>query len=245
MWFTRVSLQNPVFATMMMLLLVVLGAFSIQNLKVDQFPNIDIPVVVISTEYPGASPEVVESEVSKKIEEGVNAVAGISAVTSRSYENLSVVVLEFQLTVDGRQAAIDVREKVAAIKPNLRAEVKEPRVQRFDPSSKAVWSVAVLPQKSASGKTQSAVELTNWADQVFKKRLENVRGVGAVSIVGGTKREINLYLNPQAMESLGITADQVVNAVKGENQDLPVGAIRNLTQERTVQIDARMKTPTV
>ncbi len=244
MWFTRVSLQNPVFATMMMLLLVVLGAFSIQNLKVDQFPNIDIPVVVISTEYPGASPEVVESEVSKKIEEGVNAVAGISAVTSRSYENLSVVVLEFQLTVDGRQAAIDVREKVAAIKPNLRAEVKEPRVQRFDPSSKAVWSVAVLPQKSASGKTQSAVELTNWADQVFKKRLENVRGVGAVSIVGGTKREINLYLNPQAMESLGITADQVVNAVKGENQDLPVGAIRNLTQERTVQIDARMKTPT-
>ena len=243
MWFTRVSLQNPVFATMMMLLLVVLGAFSIQNLKVDQFPNIDIPVVVISTEYPGASPEVVESEVSKKIEEGVNAVAGISAVTSRSYENLSVVVLEFQLTVDGRQAAIDVREKVAAIKPNLRAEVKEPRVQRFDPSSKAVWSVAVLPQKSASGKTQSAVELTNWADQVFKKRLENVRGVGAVSIVGGTKREINLYLNPQAMESLGITADQVVNAVKGENQDLPVGAIRNLTQERTVQIDARMKTP--
>ena len=243
MWFTRVSLQNPVFATMMMLLLVVLGAFSIQNLKVDQFPNIDIPVVVISTEYPGASPEVVESEVSKKIEEGVNAVAGISAVTSRSYENLSVVVLEFQLTVDGRQAAIDVREKVAAIKPNLRAEVKEPRVQRFDPSSKAVWSVAVLPQKNASGKTQSAVELTNWADQVFKKRLENVRGVGAVSIVGGTKREINLYLNPQAMESLGITADQVVNAVKGENQDLPVGAIRNLTQERTVQIDARMKTP--
>jgi len=233
---------------MMMLLLVVLGLFSMKGLQVDQFPNIDIPVVVISTEYPGASPEVVESEVSKKIEEGVNAIAGISTVTSRSYENLSVVVLEFQLTVDGRQAAIDVREKVAAIKPNLRTEVKEPRVQRFDPSSKAVWSVAVLPQKPAgvkttTSKTLTAVELTNWADQVFKKRLENVRGVGAVSIVGGTKREINLYLNAQAMESFGITADQVVSAVKGENQDLPVGAIRNLAQERTVQIDARMKTP--
>jgi HAE1 family hydrophobic/amphiphilic exporter-1 len=228
---------------MMMLMLVVLGAFSIQNLKVDQFPNIDIPVVVITTEYPGASPEVVESEVSKKIEEGVNAVAGISAVTSRSYENFSVVILEFQLTIDGRQAAIDVREKVASIKPNLRAEVKEPRVQRFDPSSKAVWSVAVLPQKNANGTSMNAVELTNWADQTFKKRLENVRGVGAVSVVGGTKREINLYLNPQAMESLGISADQIVAAVKGENQDLPVGAIRNLAQERTVQIEARMKTP--
>ena len=246
MWFTRVSLQNPVFATMMMLLLVVLGLFSIQKLQVDQFPNIDFPVVVVTTEYPGASPEVVESEVTKKIEESVNSVAGISALTSRSYENVSVVIIEFQLTVDGRRAADDVREKVAAVKPTLRTEVKESRVQRFDPSSKAVWSVAVLPQKTADGKNDkpmNAVELTNWADQVFKKRLENVRGVGAVSIVGGTKREINLYLNPQAMESLGITADQIVAAVKGENQDLPVGAIRNLAQERTVQIDARMKTP--
>jgi HAE1 family hydrophobic/amphiphilic exporter-1 len=243
MWFTRVSLQNPVFATMMMLLLVVLGAFSIQNLQVDQFPNIDIPVVVITTEYPGASPEVVESEVSKKIEEGVNSVAGISALTSRSYDNLSVVILEFQLTVDGRRAADDVREKVAAVKPNLRVEVKEPRVQRFDPASKAIWSVAVLPQKGTTDKAMSAVELTNWADQVFKKRLENVRGVGAVTLVGGTKRTINIYLNPQAMESLGISADQVVAAVKGENQDLPVGAIRNLAQDRTIQIDARMKSP--
>ena len=243
MWFTRVSLQNPVFATMMMLLLVVLGLFSIQRLQVDQFPNIDFPIVVVTTEYPGASPEVIESEVTKKIEESVNSIAGISALTSRSYENVSVVIIEFQLTVDGRRAADDVREKVAAVKPTLRTEVKESRVQRFDPSSKAVWSVAVLPQKSASGKPMNAVELTNWADQVFKKRLENVRGVGAVSIVGGTKREINLYLNPQAMESLGITADQIVAAVKGENQDLPVGAIRNLAQERTVQIDARMKTP--
>jgi hydrophobic/amphiphilic exporter-1 (mainly G- bacteria), HAE1 family len=89
MWFTRVSLQNPVFATMMMLLLVVLGLFSIQKLQVDQFPNIDFPVVVVTTEYPGASPEVVESEVTKKIEESVNSIAGISALTSRSYENVS------------------------------------------------------------------------------------------------------------------------------------------------------------
>jgi hydrophobic/amphiphilic exporter-1 (mainly G- bacteria), HAE1 family len=243
MWFTRVSLQNPVFATMMMAALVVLGAFSIGRLQVDQFPNIDFPVVVISTEYPGASPEVVESEVSKKIEESVNSIAGISALTSRSYENLSVVIIEFQLTIDGRKAADDVREKVAAVRPNLRTEVKEPRVQRFDPASKPVWSVAVLPSADANGKKWNAVELTNWADQVLKKRLENVRGVGAVNIVGGTKREINLYLNPQAMEGLGISADQVVAAVKSENQDLPVGAVRNLAQERVVQIDARMKSP--
>ncbi|MDW5442849.1 efflux RND transporter permease subunit [Polaromonas sp. SM01] len=270
MWFTRISLKNPVFATMVMLAIVVLGLFSYQRLQVDQFPNIDFPVVVVTTEYPGASPEIVESEVTKKIEEGVNSIAGINALTSRSYEGQSVVIIEFQLQIDGRKAAEDVREKIASLRPLLRDEVKEPRVLRFDPASRAIWSVAVLPvaatgasdrsagppqarsapsggsaahEVASVGATPSAVELTNWADQVLKKRLENVRGVGSVNLVGGSKREINIYLNPQAMESLGITADQVVNAVRNENQDLPVGAIRSLAQERVVKIDARMKRP--
>ena len=99
MWFTKVSLKNPVFATMVMLAFVVLGLFSYQRLKIDQFPNIDLPVVVVSTEYPGASPEIVESEVTKKVEEAVNSIAGINALTSRSYEGVSVVVVEFDLAL--------------------------------------------------------------------------------------------------------------------------------------------------
>ncbi|MDT8991838.1 efflux RND transporter permease subunit [Curvibacter sp. APW13] len=241
MWFTRVSLKNPVFATMVMLALVVLGLFSLQRLKVDQFPNIDFPVVVVVTDYPGASPEIVESEVSKKVEEGVNSIAGINALTSRNYEGQSVVVIEFGLHIDGRKAADDVREKVASVKPLLRSEVKEPRVLRFDPSARAVWSVALIPDTKAGA--PSAVELTNWAEQTFKKRLENVRGVGSVTVVGGTKREINLYLNPRAMEALGVTPEQVVNAVRSENQDVPVGTIRSREQERVIQIDARMERP--
>ena len=242
MWFTKVSLRNPVFATMVMLAFVVLGVFSYQRLKVDQFPNIDFPVVVITTDYPGASPEIVESEVTKKLEEGVNAIAGINALTSRSYEGTSVVIIEFQLYVDGRKAADDVREKVAAVRPLLREEIKEPRVLRFDPASRAIWSVAVLPDGDKD-KAPSAVDLTNWADQVLKKRLENVRGVGSVSLVGGTRREINAYLDPQALEAHGITADQVASAVRTENQELPLGAIRSPLQERVVQIDARMRRP--
>lgn len=243
MWFTRVSLKNPVFATMVMLAIVVLGLFSYQRLKVDQFPNIDFPVVVVQTEYPGASPEVVESEVSKKVEEAVNSIAGINALTSRSYEGSSVVIIEFQLHVDGRKAAEDVREKVAAIRPIFRDEVKDPRVLRFDPASRPVWSLAVLPDAAQGARPLSAVELTNWAEQVLKKRLENVRGVGSVALVGGTRREINIYLDPAAMEAMGITADQVVTAVRNENQDLPVGAIRSLAQDRVVQVDARMQRP--
>ena len=248
MWFTRVSLKNPVFATMVMLAIVVLGLFSYNRLQVDQFPNVDFPVVVITTEYPGASPEIVESEVTKKIEEGVNSIAGINALTSRSYESQSVVIIEFQLQIDGRKAADDVREKVGIIRPTLRTEVKEPRVLRFDPASRAVWSLAVLPDKpkadaKVATKAMSDVELTNWADQILRKRLENVRGVGSVTLVGGSKREINIYLNPQALEAFGVTPVQVVAAVNYESQDLPLGAIRSLEQERVVQIDARMQRP--
>jgi HAE1 family hydrophobic/amphiphilic exporter-1 len=243
MWFTRVSLKNPVFATMLMLVFVVMGLFAFQKLKVDQFPNIDFPVVVVLTEYPGASPEIVESEVSKKIEESVNSIAGINALTSRSYENQSVVVIEFQLNMDGRKAADDVREKVAGMRATLRDEVKEPRVIRFDPTSRAVWSLAVIPVSQQDKQSISLVELTNYAEQVIKKRLENVRGVGAVNVLGGSRREINIYLRPDAMESLGVSADQIAAAVRNENQDLPVGSLRSMSQERVIQVQSRVKRP--
>ena len=142
MWFTRVSLRNPVFAVMVMAALVVLGLFSLQRLKVDQFPNVDFPVVVVSTEYPGASPEIVESEVSRKIEEAVNAISGVNALTSRSYEGQSVVIIEFQLHVDGRKAADDVREKVAAVRPALRTEVKDMNPADFLPADPTYFSYA-------------------------------------------------------------------------------------------------------
>ena len=243
MWFTKVSLNNPVFAAMVMLAFVVLGLFSLQRLQVDQFPNVDFPVVVISTEYPGAAPTIVESEVTKKVEEAVNSVAGINALYSRSYENLSVVIVEFQLHIQGRKAAEDVREKIGQVRPLLRDEVKEPRVLRFDPASRAIWSVAVLPQAADGRAAPSPIELTNWADQVLKKRLENVRGVGAVQLVGGAKREIHIQLRPPALEALGVTPDQVLAAVRGDNQDQPLGALRTAAQELTVQLQGRVERP--
>ena len=239
MWFTRVSIGNPVMATMVMLAFVVLGLFSYQRLAVDQFPNIDFPTVVVVMDYPGASPEIVESEVTKKVEEAVNTVAGISTLSSRSYEGTSVVIVEFNLDVDGRKAADDVREKVALIRPLLRDEVKEPRISRFDPQSVPIFNVAVL----STDAKKTPQELTTWATQVLQKRLENVRGVGSVSVVGGIAREINLYLKPAALDALGISVEQVVSAVKSENQELPMGAIRSREQERVVQINARLKRP--
>ncbi len=239
MWFTRISIGNPVLATMMMVAFVVLGLFSYQRLPIDQFPNIDIPTVVVQMDYPGASPEIVEAEVTKKVEEAVNTVAGISSMFSRSYEGSSLVIIQFNLDVDGRKAAEDVREKVALVRPLLREEVKEPRISRFDPSSQPVFNVAVL---SPDG-SRSPQELTTWANQVLLKRLENVRGVGSVSLVGGVQREINIHVRPAAMEAAGVGIDQIVAALRSENQELPVGAIRSRERESVVQINARLKTP--
>ncbi len=239
MWFTRVSIANPVMAVMVMLAFVVLGLFSYQRLKVDQFPDIDFPTVVVQTEYPGAAPEVVESEVTKKIEESVNTIAGINQLYSRSYEGASVVIVQFNLDMDGRRAADDVREKLALIKPTLRDEVKDSRVSRFDPASVPIFSLAVT-SPDASVSVQA---LTTYADQVVKKRLENTRGVGSVALVGGVKREINVYLKPAALEAFGVGADAVMSAVRNENQDLPAGSLRSAEAERTVQIDGRVKRP--
>lgn len=241
MWFTRISIGNPVLATMMMVAFVVLGLFSYQRLRVDQFPDVTFPVVVVQTDYPGASPETVESDITRKVEEIVNTINGINSLTSRSYEGSSVVIIEFALTVDPAQAAQDVREKVALVKSTFRKEAKEPRVTRYDPADRPIFSVSVT--NDASARQRSLRELTTIADQVIKKRLENVRGVGSVTLVGGVKREIQIYVKPNEMEALGIGVDQVINAVRNENQELPTGAIRSSANEKVVQVQGRIKNP--
>lgn len=248
MWFTRVSIVNPVLAVMAMLALVVLGVFSYQKLSIDQFPNVDFPVVVVSTAYAGAAPEIVETEVSKKIEEALNSTSGLRSISSRSYEGMSVVIAEFELSVNSRKAAEDVREKVALIRPMLRSEVEESRVQRFDPSSTPIWSIAVLAPPPASASSDAAQALhfaatSDWVDQVLVKRLQNVRGVGAVNVAGSRKRQITLALRPEALRTYGISADQVLAAVRSESQDSPLGSVRSNEQERTLQIQGNFARP--
>ena len=236
MFFTRISINNPVLATMMMAALMVLGLFSLNRLRVDQFPDIEFPVVVVTTEYPGATPESVESDITRPVEEAVNTVSGIKSLYSRSYEGQSVVIVEFDLTVEPSRAAQDVREKIAIVKVGFRKEVKEPRISRFDPADRPIISFAV------SSETRSARDVTTLSDQLIKKRIENVRGVGSVAIVGGIKREVQVQLRPQEMETLGIGIDQVINAIRNENQELPAGAIRSAEREQVVSVKGKLKT---
>jgi HAE1 family hydrophobic/amphiphilic exporter-1 len=235
MWFTRISIGNPVLATMMMLAFVVLGLFSYNRLPVDQFPDISFPVVVVQTEYPGAAPEIVESDVTRRIEEQVNTVSGVNKLSSRSYEGVSVVIVEFDLVTDPAKAAQDVREKVALVKAGFKREVKEPIVSRFNPDDQPVVSLAV------QSPGRDARELTTLADQVVKRRIENARGVGRVTVVGGVKREVQVVLRPAEMEALKVGVDQILTALRNENQELPAGSIVTREREQSVQIRGRLK----
>ncbi len=237
MWFTRVSIQNPVFAAMMMAALLVLGLFSYARLSVEQFPDVSFPVILVDTDYPGASPESVEEEVTRRVEEAVNTVSGIKTLSSRSYEGRSLVIVEFDLAVDPRLAAQDVREKIALVRPLLRAEVKEPKISRFNPDDFPIVSVAV------SSPERPLRELTTLADQVIKKRLENVSGVGQANLVGGVKRELKVYLRLDDLAAHRVGTDQVIQALRSENQELPAGAVTGSSQERIVQIAARLQKP--
>ena len=234
MWFTRISIANPVLATMMMLAFVVLGLFSYNRLAVDQFPDVSFPVVVVQTEYPGASPEIVESDVTRRIEEQVNTISGINKLSSRSYEGSSVVIVEFDLVTDPAVAAQDVREKVALVKASFKREVKEPIVSRFNPDDQPVVSLAV------QSPTRDARELTTMAEQVVKRRLENARGVGRVTVVGGVRREVQVVLRPTEMEALKVGVDQVLTALRNENQELPAGSLLTRDREQSVQIRGRL-----
>ncbi len=234
---TQIAVDNPVFATMMMVALLVMGLFSYRQLGIDQFPNVDFPIVVVTTDYPGASPETVESEISRKIEESVNAIAGLKTLTSRSLEGKSIVIAEFELSVPSAVAMQDVREKVQMVRASFRPEIKEPLIQRFNPDDQPIVSIAVRSD------VRSVRDLTTLADQIIIKRLQTVRDVGRATIAGGLKRQINIELDPGRMHALRVGVNDVMRAIKDENQNFPAGNVQRGNDDRVIEVTGRVVDP--
>jgi HAE1 family hydrophobic/amphiphilic exporter-1 len=215
-----VSIRRPVFAAMMIIALVVLGLYSLVKLNVDLYPDVDIPFVIITTVLPGAGPEQMETDVTKKIEDAVNPVAGVDYIQSYSQESVSLVIIAFKLEVDGKVAAQDVREKIAAIRAELPAEIEDPVIQRYDPASFPIMSLTV------SGK-RSEKEVTEYTKNIIKKRLENIPGVGAVNLVGGAEREIQIEVDASRLKAYELSINDVIMNVGAQNVEIPGG---NLTE---------------
>ena len=237
MFLSDVSIKRPVFATMMMLALIVLGVVSYKRLAVDEYPDVTYPIVVVQTAYPGASPEVMEREVSRPIEEALNTVQGIKEITSTSFEGSSLVRLQLELDVKVAEAQQDVQAKVARIRRQLPQDIQEPIILRFDPNDRPILSVAL---QSA---TRPLRELTDLADEVIATRIEAVPGVGGVNVVGGTARQIRVELDPTALRAYGVSPPQVMEALDRENQEVPAGRVRQGTSERLVRVSGRIIEP--
>ncbi|HUL76316.1 MAG TPA: efflux RND transporter permease subunit [Vicinamibacteria bacterium] len=236
MFLSNLSIRQPVFATMMMVALAVLGIASYRQLNVDQFPNVDIPVVTVTTVYPGASPETVEREVTKKMEEAINTVQGVQHIESISQEGVATIVVRFHLEVKVETASADVRAKVSALRGDLPRDIEEPVVQRIDFAQMPVVSLAV----NAGGLSPQAA--TDLADKIIKRRLETVAGVGAVSLVGESTREIQVVVDRARLEAYHVSLAEVVTALRRENVDLPAGAADRGATEALVRLAARGRT---
>jgi len=228
-----ISIRRPVFATMMIMALLVMGWFSYTSLSVEMFPEVEFPFVVVQTVYPGASAETIESDVTRKIEEAVNQISGIRHIISKAQEGFTYTFVEFKLEVDGSEATQDVREKIAGIRGNLPQDIEEPVITKFDMESQGVMSITISGRRTQR-------EITQIVKDRIKPRLEAVSGVGAVDLIGGKEREILISLNSHRMESYQVSVEDIRAAVSGANLEIPGGRVDEADREYIVRVKGKL-----
>ena len=229
----QLCVRRPVFSTMLILSLVVVGIFSYFSLGVDLFPKVDVPTVIVTISNPGASPEEIESEITKKVEDAVNTISLVDEVRSTSSEGQSQVTVTFELAKNGDVAAQEVQNNINLIVPNLPQTAKQPVVQKWDPDATPVLQIAVSASRSLR-------DVTSIADKQIKQKLENAKGVGQISIIGGAKREIHVSVDPDRLHAYNLTVADVFLALRLHNMELPGGDLNAGAKEFTVRTTGRV-----
>ena len=229
-WLAEICVKRPVFTWVLVLLITVVGGSSFFGLGVDRFPNIDVPIVVVTTVLPGASPEQVEREVSDPIEEAISSVSGIDELRSNSYEGLSVVTARFLMEKDMDVAAQEVRDRVNRILSQLPEGIDQPRVERVDPSAAPVMQIAVISDRSRR-------EVTEYANTRIRRMVESLDGVGGVQVIGGQERIIEIRLDTAQLAATGLTPRDVQMALSQGNIEVPGGNVEE--GARTMQLRVR------
>ena len=234
-WLAEICVRRPVFAWVLVLSLTVVGLFAFGRLGVDRFPNIDIPTISVTTRLPGAAPEQIETEVTDKIEEAVNTISAIDTLSSTSSEGISQVVVSFKLEKDADIAAQEVRDRVNRVMPQLPRTVLQPTVEKLDFTASPVITVAVTAAKPVRG-------ITEFADRVLRRRLESSDGVGQVVVIGGRKRQINLWLDAALLRAQQLSVNDVARALQSQNADIPGGRMDQGGQSVTLRTRGRIET---
>jgi hydrophobic/amphiphilic exporter-1 (mainly G- bacteria), HAE1 family len=232
----ELCVKRPVFATMLIVALMVVGTFSFFTLGVDLFPKIDLPTVSVSVSNPGASAEEVETDITKRVEDSVNTISGIETLTSTSVEGASTVTIQFSLDKNGDVAAQEIRDKVNLIVNDLPDTAKAPVVQKFDPDATPIMEIALSSPRPLR-------EVTEIADKKIKPQLENISGIGQIQLVGGLKREIRVWVNPDKMRAYNLAISDVANALRQQNMEMPAGNVNAGARELAVRTLGRLVDP--
>jgi HAE1 family hydrophobic/amphiphilic exporter-1 len=232
----EICIQRPVFATVLILSLVVVGLFSYMSLGVDRFPDVDFPMVLVTTQVVGAGPEEMETEVTDKIEEAVNTISGIDQLTSTSSEGVSLVQIQFDLEKDGDVAAQEVRDKVNSVLAELPRSADPPIIQKIDADAEPVLSLSVSGPAPAR-------DITEFSDKVLKRQIESTLGVGQVRIIGGQPRQINVVADAGKLASQGLTVADLVRALQAQNVQIPGGQVEQGLRDLTLRTYGRVGSP--
>src|SRR4029079_7330873 len=235
-WLAEICVKRPVFATMLVLSLVVVGAFSFFSLGVDLFPKVDFPTITVTVVNPGSSPQEVETEITDKIEEAVNTISGIDELRSTSIEGISQVFVQFLLEKDVNIAAQEVENRVQTVIPNLPETAEQPTVQKLDSDAAPVLRIVVSAPTSIRA-------VTEVAKTKIKERIESVNGVGQVTIIGGRERQINVWVDPDKMRSYNVTPAEVSGGLKIQNLEFPSGRIDQGQTETSVRTMGKVRKP--
>lgn len=230
----ELCVKRPVFATVLTLLMIVLGAVAYTRLGVDRFPKVDLPTVTITTRLPGAAPEELETEVTDKIEEAVNTISGIEELRSTTSEGVSQVFVQFLLEKNIDVASQEVRDRVNRVIPDLPTEAETPTVEKLDPDATPVLAIALSAQKPIR-------EVTEFADKTLRRQIESVNGVGQILILGGRARQVNVWLDPEKLRAYGLTVSDAVRALQTENLQVPGGSVEQASRDLSLRTQGRVK----
>src|SRR3954471_21600280 len=227
-WLAEICVKRPVFATMIVMSLVVIGAFSFFRIGVDLFPKVDFPTITVTVVNPGASPEEIETEITDKIEEAVNTISGIDEMRSSSIEGMSQVFVQFVLEKDVNVASTEVENRVQTVIPNLPDTAEQPTVQKLDTDAAPVLRISISAPVSLR-------EVTEVAKHRVKEKIESVNGVGQITLIGGQERQINVWGDPDKMRSYSVPPAEVSGALKIQNMEFPSGRLDQGQTETSVR----------
>ena len=232
-WLSEISVRRPVLASVLILGLAFLGLFSYYRLNIERWPNIDIPIVVVTVRDPGASPEEVETDVTDKIESAVNTISGIETLSSTSAEGFAQILIQFVLEKNIEVASQEVRDRISAIGADLPANLDPPSVTKIDPGVIPVITLAISADKPVR-------DITEYADKVIRPRLEGTAGVGQVEIIGGRARQINVWVDPSRLGAYALSTTAVIGALQTQNVQIPAGSVDQGTARWTLRTLGRV-----